>query len=247
MPAPRKPSRAPHLKASRPDLQPLDQRLAALNPALVEPQAARVRRGPAAEVRKPRPRERSARPDRRGGERRIAEGAAGAGRSQHPRAAAWTPHRPPRPEKSEGGRRLRVVSEFEPEGDQPQAIEELLKGVRAKERDQVLLGVTGSGKTFTMAKMIEATQQRLALAKTLAVAALRRVQELLSGEVVASISSPTTAIISPVGVRSAHRHLYREGIRHQRADRPHAPRRHPRGAGARRRHHRRLGPQHLTC
>ena len=83
----------------------------------------------------------------------------------------WTPHRPPRPDKSEGGRRFRVVSEFEPEGDQPQAIEELVKGVRANERDQVLLGVTGSGKTFTMAKVIEATQRPaliLAPNKTLA-------------------------------------------------------------------------------
>jgi excinuclease ABC subunit B len=83
----------------------------------------------------------------------------------------WMPHRPPRPEKSEGGRRFRVVSEYEPKGDQPQAIEELVKGVRAQERDQVLLGVTGSGKTFTMAKVIEATQRPalvLAPNKTLA-------------------------------------------------------------------------------
>ena len=63
------------------------------------------------------------------------------------------------------------MSEFEPQGDQPQAIEELVKGVRANERDQVLLGVTGSGKTFTMAKVIEATQRPaliLAPNKTLA-------------------------------------------------------------------------------
>src|SRR6266496_2332668 len=83
----------------------------------------------------------------------------------------WTPHRPERPEKSEGGRRLVIQSEFEPKGDQPQAIEELVKGVRAHERTQVLLGVTGSGKTFTMAKVIEATQRPaliLAPNKTLA-------------------------------------------------------------------------------
>ncbi len=63
------------------------------------------------------------------------------------------------------------MSEFEPQGDQPQAIEEIVKGVRAQERDQVLLGVTGSGKTFTMAKVIEATQRPaliLAPNKTLA-------------------------------------------------------------------------------
>jgi len=83
----------------------------------------------------------------------------------------WTPHRPERPEKSEGGRRLIIKSEFEPEGDQPQAIAELVEGVRAHERTQVLLGVTGSGKTFTMAKVIEATQRPaliLAPNKTLA-------------------------------------------------------------------------------
>lgn len=51
--------------------------------------------------------------------------------------------------------RLELVTEFEPAGDQPQAIKELLEGVNAGEKDQVLLGVTGSGKTFTMAKVIE--------------------------------------------------------------------------------------------
>ena len=50
--------------------------------------------------------------------------------------------------------RFRLVSEFNPEGDQPQAIEKLVKGLQANRRDQVLLGVTGSGKTFTMANVI---------------------------------------------------------------------------------------------
>src|SRR5215207_4630268 len=83
----------------------------------------------------------------------------------------WTPHRPPRPEKSEGGIRFVIKSEFEPAGDQPDAIAELVDGVRRQERDQVLLGVTGSGKTFTMAKVIEDTQRPaliLAPNKTLA-------------------------------------------------------------------------------
>ena len=83
----------------------------------------------------------------------------------------WTPHRPPRPEKSEGGIRLKIVSDFEPKGDQPQAIQELVEGVQRNDRTQVLLGVTGSGKTFTMAKVIEATQRPaliLAPNKTLA-------------------------------------------------------------------------------
>ena len=83
----------------------------------------------------------------------------------------WTPHRPPRPDKSEGGRRFVMKSEYKPAGDQPTAIAELVKGVQENERDQVLLGVTGSGKTFTMAKVIEETQRPaliLAPNKTLA-------------------------------------------------------------------------------
>jgi len=87
------------------------------------------------------------------------------------RDKTWLPHRPPRPEKSEGGIPFRIVSDFEPKGDQPRAIAELVEGVNAQERDQVLLGVTGSGKTYTMAKVIEATQRPalvLAPNKTLA-------------------------------------------------------------------------------
>ncbi len=70
-----------------------------------------------------------------------------------------------------GGERLTVVSDYEPSGDQPAAIRELTAGVQQGERDQVLLGVTGSGKTFTMAKVIEAVQKPtliLAPNKTLA-------------------------------------------------------------------------------
>jgi excinuclease ABC subunit B len=84
---------------------------------------------------------------------------------------AWEPHRPSRPEKWEGGRPFVMHSPFEPKGDQPTAIAELVDGIRRHEKDQVLLGVTGSGKTFTMAKVIEATQRPaviLAPNKTLA-------------------------------------------------------------------------------
>jgi excinuclease ABC subunit B len=76
--------------------------------------------------------------------------------------AGFVPHRPARPEKSEGGKRFKLVSEYEPAGDQPTAIADLVQGANANERDQVLLGVTGSGKTFTMAQVI-ATVQRPAL------------------------------------------------------------------------------------
>ncbi|MDI1264040.1 MAG: DEAD/DEAH box helicase family protein, partial [bacterium] len=83
----------------------------------------------------------------------------------------WTPHRPPRPEKSEGGVRFEIKSEYQPKGDQPTAIKELVEGIDRNDRTQVLLGVTGSGKTYTMAKVIEATQRPaiiLAPNKTLA-------------------------------------------------------------------------------
>jgi len=73
--------------------------------------------------------------------------------------------------KLEGGRRFVMHSPFQPAGDQPTAIAELAAGVTNGERDQVLLGATGTGKTFTMAKIIEETQRPaiiLAPNKTLA-------------------------------------------------------------------------------
>ncbi|MEL6967875.1 MAG: excinuclease ABC subunit UvrB, partial [Pseudomonadota bacterium] len=114
----------------------------------------------------------------------------------------WVPHRPVRPEKDPDQKPFKVVSEFQPKGDQPQAIADLVEGLRGVdfsqsasgdalgapqdegvlavepsfganrgEQTQVLLGVTGSGKTFTMAKVIEETQRPaliLAPNKTLA-------------------------------------------------------------------------------
>ncbi|MGX5665872.1 excinuclease ABC subunit UvrB [Rhizobium daejeonense] len=83
----------------------------------------------------------------------------------------WTPHRPARPEKSEGGIPIRMASDFSPSGDQPTAIRDLVSGINDGERSQVLLGVTGSGKTFTMARVIAETQRPaviLAPNKTLA-------------------------------------------------------------------------------
>jgi excinuclease ABC subunit B len=73
--------------------------------------------------------------------------------------------------RPEAGKRFEIVSDYKPAGDQPQAIEALVKGVTAGERDQVLLGVTGSGKTFTMAHVIQQVQRPsliLAPNKTLA-------------------------------------------------------------------------------
>jgi excinuclease ABC subunit B len=73
--------------------------------------------------------------------------------------ASFVPHKPTRPEKAEGGRAFKLVSDYTPAGDQPAAIAELVAGVNGGDRDQVLLGVTGSGKTFTVAKVIEAVQR----------------------------------------------------------------------------------------
>ena len=62
----------------------------------------------------------------------------------------------PKPVPAGGGGAFEIVSAFEPAGDQPEAIAELIAGIREGERDQVLLGVTGSGKTFTMTHVIRA-------------------------------------------------------------------------------------------
>jgi excinuclease ABC subunit B len=71
----------------------------------------------------------------------------------------FVPHRPARPPKAEGGKPFKLVSDYTAAGDQPAAIAELVAQTNEGERDQVLLGVTGSGKTFTMAKVIEAVQR----------------------------------------------------------------------------------------
>ncbi|MHA3914322.1 excinuclease ABC subunit UvrB [Halovulum sp. GXIMD14793] len=73
--------------------------------------------------------------------------------------------------KLEGGKPIVLHTEFEPAGDQPTAIADLIQGISSGDQSQVLLGATGTGKTFTMAKVIEATQRPaiiLAPNKTLA-------------------------------------------------------------------------------
>ena len=85
-----------------------------------------------------------------------------------PAPVAFIPQRQP---AKPATNRFRVQSDYAPAGDQPTAIGELVAGLTAADRDQVLLGVTGSGKTFTMAKVIEAVQRPalvLAPNKTLA-------------------------------------------------------------------------------
>lgn len=93
------------------------------------------------------------------------------GRKEVEGNAEWKPHRPIRPQKSEGGIPFRLATEYEPRGDQPTAIADLVEGIENGETDQVLLGVTGSGKTFTAAQTIMRTQRPaliLAPNKTLA-------------------------------------------------------------------------------
>jgi excinuclease ABC subunit B len=78
---------------------------------------------------------------------------------------------PKKNNKTEPNIPFKLASDFSPAGDQPQAIKELVDGVNKGERSQILLGVTGSGKTFTMAQIIEKTQKPaliLAPNKTLA-------------------------------------------------------------------------------
>jgi len=73
--------------------------------------------------------------------------------------------------KLEGGKKFKLVTDFKPAGDQPGAIKKLVNSANKGEFNQVLLGVTGSGKTFTMAKVIEQTNRPsliLAPNKTLA-------------------------------------------------------------------------------
>jgi excinuclease ABC subunit B len=82
---------------------------------------------------------------------------------------------------------FQLVTTYKPRGDQPRAIEELMQGLSAGERHQVLLGVTGSGKTFTMAKIIEQSQRPaliLAHNKTLAAQLYHEFKQFFPGNAV---------------------------------------------------------------
>jgi excinuclease ABC subunit B len=171
MPKPtQKPGRTSRAKASRPGLHPLDEHLAALlNPALNEQKQGFAEASAAFAYAQD-----DGHPRGLTGATATVESLKELLEQGDPNLRGkdiWIPHRPARPDKSEGGRAFRIVSEFEPKGDQPEAIRQLVEGVQAHERDQVLLGVTGSGKTFTMAQIIEKTQRPaliLAPNKTLA-------------------------------------------------------------------------------
>jgi excinuclease ABC subunit B len=79
--------------------------------------------------------------------------------SQTPFLTPWAPEKRYERPLTEGGIPFKLVSDYEPAGDQPQAIAGLVHGLETGERDQVLLGVTGSGKTFTVAQVIQKVQR----------------------------------------------------------------------------------------
>ena len=159
----------------------------------------------------------------------------------------WTPHRPPRPEKSEGGISFVVKSEYEPKGDQPTAIAELVEGVQPPRPHP------GAARRHRLGQDLHdgqgdrgdaAARHHPGAEQDAGGAALRRVQELLSrqrGRVLRLL----LRLLPARSLRAAHRHLHREGILDQRPDRPHAPLGDARAARARRRDHRRVGVVHL--
>ena len=99
---------------------------------------------------------------------------------------------------TETGTPFRVVADFEPRGDQPQAIDRLADGILKGMRHQTLLGVTGSGKTYTMAKTVEAVQKPtlvIAPNKTLAAQLAQEFRDFFR-RTPSSTSSPTTTTTS---------------------------------------------------
>ena len=153
----------------------------------------------------------------------------------------------PRLAPAQADTQFRLVSDFEPRGDQPRAIEELTAGLVRGDKHQVLLGVTGSGKTFTMASVIANVNRPDPGARPQQDArrpALPGVQGLLPrqrGRVLRLL----LRLLPARGLRPAVGHVHREGGHDQRRDRPPAPLRHPEPLRAARRGHRGLGLLHL--
>ncbi len=142
---------------------------------------------------------------------------------------------------------FKLRSEFQPQGDQPAAIEALVRGLDEGAKDQVLLGITGSGKTFTVATVIERTQRPtlvIAHNKTLAAQLYQEFKYVLPRER-GRVFRLLLRLLPARGVRPGLRHLHREGGDDQRGDRPPAPLGHARALRAARRDRRRLGLLHL--
>ena len=123
---------------------------------------------------------------------------------------------------------FKLASDYQPCGDQPQAIEQLVRGIGGGEKHQVLLGVTGSGKTFTAAKIIEAVNLPtivLAHNKTLAAQLFDEFRGFFPQNAVEYFVSYYD-YYQPEAYIPASRHLHRERIDHQRRARPAAHERH---------------------
>ena len=106
--------------------------------------------------------------------------------------------------------RFVLKSPFKPQGDQPQAIEALAQGVQSGMPCQVLLGVTGSGKTYTMASVIERVQRPtlvIAHNKTLAAQLCAEFQRVLSGQR-GGVLCLLLRLLPAGSVYRLHRHLY---------------------------------------
>ena len=154
----------------------------------------------------------------------------------------------PRRAKLEGGKRFVLVSEFEPAGDQPTAIAELVGGHRGGRAQP------GAARRHRHRQDLHRRQDHRGdpapgdhprPEQDAGRAALRRVQGASSPRTRSSISSPTTTTTSRRPTFPRTRHLHREGMPDQRADRPDAPLGDPGAPRTRRRHHRRLGLLHL--
>ena len=112
---------------------------------------------------------------------------------------------------------FKLVSEYQPTGDQPQAIAELVKGFREGNQFETLLGVTGSGKTFTMANVIAALNKPtlvIAHNKTLAGQLIWGIQGVLPGEC-RGVFCLLLRLLSAGGICSFIGYLYCKGFCHQ--------------------------------
>ena len=113
---------------------------------------------------------------------------------------------------------FQVVSDFQPMGDQPQAIQKLVAGLRQGHRHQTLLGATGTGKTFVMAKIVEELQRPtlvLSHNKTLAAQLYAEFKEFFPANAVEYFVSYYD-YYQPEAYIAADRHLHRERLQHQR-------------------------------
>ena len=119
-----------------------------------------------------------------------------------------------------------MVADYKPAGDQPQAIAQLTEGIRAGERAQTLLGITGSGKSATIGWTIEQVQKPtlvIAPNKSLAAQLASEFREFFPDNKVEYFVSYYD-YYQPEAYVAVERHLHREGLVHQRRDRPAASR-----------------------